>query len=263
MEYIYGRRPVLEALRARGRTLHKIWVGEGTHGTEEILRLARERGVPVERARREQLDTRVQGHHQGVVAQASSAKYLELEDFLSSLPSPCSGEGVRSMGEGTLSPSLSREGRGGVVILALDEVQDPHNVGAILRSAGFFGVSAAIVPRWRSAPVGETAARVSSGAIEHVPLVRVRNLAEALNTLKEAGFEVIGADMEGGPLEGFEPASRTALVFGSEGKGLRRLVRERCDKLLKISGQGPVGSLNVGAAAAIFLHHFCRGSFRH
>src|ERR1700687_3663154 len=198
-DFIYGRRPVLEVLRAGGRPLHKLWIAEGTHGTEEILRLARERGVPVERARRDQLDKRVSGHHQGVVAQASAASYLDLERILSQL-----------------NPSAP------ATLVALDEIQDPHNVGAILRSAGFFGASAAIVPRWRSAPVGETAARVSSGAIEHVPLIRVRNLADAILTLKEAGFEVIGADMEGSPLEEHEPSSRTALVFGSGGEGGKR-----------------------------------------
>ena len=103
--------------------------------------------------------------------------------------------------------------------MALDEIQDPHNIGAILRSGGFFGVSAAIVPRWRSAPVGETAARVSSGAIEHIPLIRVRNLAESIKDLKDAGFEVIGADMEGSPIAEHSLTTRTALIFGSEGKG--------------------------------------------
>jgi len=225
---------VLEALRGE-RTLHKLWIAEGTHGTEEILKLAREKGIPIERSRRDQLDRRVQGHHQGVLAQAAATAFLDLEGFLSKL-----------------GPTTS------AVLVALDEIEDPHNIGAILRSAGFFGVAGAIVPRWRSAPVGETAARVSSGAIEHVPLIRVRNLAESIETLKDANFEVIGADMAGSSLEEYQPSKRTTLVMGSEGKGLRRLVQERCDKLLKISGAGRVESLNVSAAAAIFLNHFCR-----
>lgn len=239
MDFIFGRHPVVETLKAGQRALHKIWIQEGTGGeiTREIERLARAKGIPVEWAKREHLDKRVQGHHQGVVAQASAVSYMELDDFLRQL-----------------APSAA------CVLVALDEIQDPHNIGAILRSAGFFGVSAAIVPRWRSAPVGETAARVSSGAIEHIPLIRVRNLAESVNDLKEAGFEVIGADLEGAPIGQHQPHPRTALIFGSEGKGLRRLVRERCDKLLKIPGGGPVASLNVSAAAAIFLYEFCRRS---
>jgi 23S rRNA (guanosine2251-2'-O)-methyltransferase len=233
-EFIYGRRPVLEALLAGQRPLHKIWIAEGTHGTEEIIRLAREKGVPLERARMEHLDKRVQAHHQGVIAQASAVSFHDLEGYLAQL-----------------APAAP------AVLVALDEIQDPHNVGAILRSAGFFGVGGAIMPKWRSAPVGETAARVSSGAIEHVPLIRVTNLAESIKDLQAAGFEVVGADMEGEPLEKHPASARTVVIFGSEEKGIRRLVRERCDKLLKISGSGPVASLNVSAAAAIFLYHFC------
>jgi len=236
-DFIFGRQPVLEALKAGQRPIHKIWIQAGTGGeiTKEIERLARAKGIPLEWSPREHLDKRVEGHHQGVVAQASAASYVELEDFLRELApgSPC-------------------------ILVALDEIQDPHNIGAILRSGGFFGVSAAIVPRWRSAPVGETAARVSSGAIEHIPLIRVRNLADSIQDLKEAGFEVIGADLEGSPIAEHQPHKRTALIFGSEGKGIRRLVRERCDKLLKVPGDGPVASLNVSAAAAIFLYEFCR-----
>ena len=267
-EFIYGRQPVLEALKAGQRPLHKIWIQEGTGGeiTREIERLAKVKGIPVEWAIREHLDKRVQGHHQGVVAQASAAEFLELDDFLKSLPhpnplpkgdrahlNPYSAPSPGSLREGGVSPGEAKP----IVLIALDEIQDPHNIGAILRSGGFFGVSAAIVPRWRSAPVGETAARVSSGAIEHIPLIRVRNLADAINDLKGAGFEVVGADMEGSPVREHQPHHRTAIVFGSEGKGLRRLVRERCDKLLQIPGQGPVASLNVSAAAAIFLYEFC------
>jgi 23S rRNA (guanosine2251-2'-O)-methyltransferase len=253
-DFIYGRQPVLEALKAGQRPLHKIWIQEGTGGeiTREIERLAKVKGIPVEWAIREHLDKRVQGHHQGVVAQASAAEFLELDDFLKSLPHP----NPLPKGEGGVSPGEAKP----IVLIALDEIQDPHNIGAILRSGGFFGVSAAIVPRWRSAPVGETAARVSSGAIEHIPLIRVRNLADAINDLKGAGFEVVGADMEGSPIREHQPHRRTAIVLGSEGKGLRRLVRERCDKLLQIPGQGPVASLNVSAAAAIFLYEFCRRS---
>ncbi len=259
-EFIYGRQPVLEVLKAGQRSLHKIWLLEGTGGdiVREIQKLARAKGIPVEWARREHLDKRVQGHHQGVIAQASAVKFLDLNDFLKLLPHPGASPVPLPSGEG------GRRGDTGeaksVILVALDEIQDPHNVGAVLRSAGFFGVAGALVPKWRSAPVGETAARVSSGAIEHVPLIRVTNLAESIKELQAAGFEVIGADIDGQPLEEHAVCSRSVVVFGSEGKGLRRLVRERCDKLLKIPGSGRVGSLNVSAAAAIFLHHFCRRS---
>lgn len=244
VDLIFGRRPVIEALKASGRALHKIWIAEGSHGTDEILKLARERGVPVERANRHDLDRRVQGHHQGILAQASAVSYIELDAFIQRL--------------GTVPTEQYKAPPGTVprsVVILLDEIQDPHNIGAVLRSAAFFGASAAIMPRWRSAPVGETASRVSSGGIEHIPLIREKNLAETVLTLQNAGFEVLGADMEGSPLKEYVPGSRVALVLGSEGSGIRRLVRERCDKLLKIPGAGTVGSLNVSAAAAVFLHH--------
>jgi 23S rRNA (guanosine2251-2'-O)-methyltransferase len=272
-EFVFGRQPVLESLKAGTRHLHKIWIQSDLGGDilREIETLARAKGIPVERAPRPILDKKVQGHHQGVVAQVSAVKFLELDEFIRSLPHP----DPLPDGRGGDQRSLSCEGEGGaspgeaaIVLVALDEIQDPHNVGAILRSAGFFGAAGVIVPRWRSAPVGETAARVSSGAIEHVPVIRVRNLADALLQLKEAGFTIIGADMEGKTL-GSDPqvlASNTkgsdpmVLVLGSEGRGLRRLVRERCDKLLAIPGAGAVGSLNVAAAAAVFLYEFCRRS---
>ncbi len=233
---VFGRRPVLELLKNKKRSAHKIWVAQGTHRTEDILTLARERGVPVEFVPRHDLDRRVaaNANHQGVVAQASAAPLLSLEDVLAGLDE---------------TPA---------VLVALDEIQDPHNVGAILRSAGFFGVSGAVVPKWRNAPVGDTAARVSSGAIEHVPLIRVTNLAQAIMDVQEAGFQVIGADMAGEPIDRYVPGKRSMIVFGSEGEGLRRLVKERCDKLLAVRGAGQVNSLNVSATAAIFLHHFCR-----
>lgn len=232
-DFIYGRRPVIEALKAGGRALHKIWIAQGSHGTEEVMKLAREKGIPLDITRRGDLDRKVPGgHHQGVVAQATAVDFVELDDFLKSLK-----EGSRH------------------VLVVLDEIQDPHNIGAVLRSAAFFGASGAILPRWRSGPVGETASRVSSGGVEHVPLIREKNLAETVLTLQDAGFEVVGADMAGEPLKSYVPGKRVALVLGNEGEGIRRLVKERCDKLLKVTGAGTVDSLNVSAAAAVFLNH--------
>ncbi len=236
-EYIYGRQSMLEALKANQRKLKKIWVQDGLAGemVHEILKMAKARGVLIEWVRQDQLDQRVQGNHQGMVAEGSAISFYDLDEFLRQLAPQ--------------APAL---------LVALDEIQDPHNVGAILRSAGFFNVSGALVLKWRSAPVGETAARVSSGAIEHVPIMRITNLANSIKDLQEAGFEVIGADMEGESLASHKVSPRSVLVFGSEGSGLRRLVRERCDKILAIPGKGKVGSLNVGATAAIFLYEFCR-----
>ena len=238
-EFVYGRQSMLEALKAGQRKVRKIWVQDGISGemVRDILQLAKAKGIPIEWVKQDQLDKRVQGNHQGFVAEGSAVSFHDLDGFLDQLP-----------------PNAS------ALLVALDEIQDPHNVGAILRSAGFFGVAGALVLKWRSAPVGETAARVSSGAIEHVPLMRITNLASSIKELQEAGFEVIGADMEGEPLESHQVSPRTVLVFGSEGSGLRRLVRVRCDKLVAIPGAGKVGSLNVAATAAIFMYEFCRRS---
>jgi len=233
MTYVYGRRPVAEAL-AGSRQIHKIWMQTGIEGPDikALIQSAKQKNILIEWCTRSQLDKRIQGNHQGVAAEIESAVPLELDSFLKTLP-----------------PATP------VLVVGLDEIQDPHNVGAILRSAGFFGVNAVLIPKWRSAPVTETAARVSSGAVEHVPVIRIRNLADAILDLKEAGFEVIGADMSGAPLSSLIPPRRCCLILGSEGEGIRRLVRERCDKLVSISGSGKVASLNVSAAAAVFLHH--------
>jgi len=236
-ELIYGRQPIFEVLKAGQRKLNKLWVQDGLAGDKvhDILQLAKSRGVVVEWVRQDQLDKRVQGNHQGMVAEGSAVSFHDLGSFLRQLPPE--------------APAL---------LVALDEIQDPHNVGAILRSAGFFGVAGALVLKWRSAPVGETAARGSSGAIEHVPIMRITNLANSIKELQDAGFEVIGTDMKGEPLNTHSVNPRSVLVFGNEETGLRRLVRERCDKLLAIPGSGKVDSLNVAASAAIFMFHFCR-----
>jgi 23S rRNA (guanosine2251-2'-O)-methyltransferase len=236
-EFVYGRRPVLELLQAGRRSVHKLWIAEGIAGRviDEIYQAARAQGVPVLHAPMYDLDRRVRGHHQGVVAQVSAVEYLDLEVLLAALPAE--------------TPAL---------LVVLDEIQDPQNVGAILRNASFFGASGVILPRWRSAPVGEAAVRASAGAAEHLALARVGNLAQALDQLKGAGFEVIGTDVAGEPLDSFQPGPRCALVLGAEGKGLRRLIREHCDKLLAIPRRGKVDSLNVGSASAIFLYEFCR-----
>ena len=240
-ELVYGRRPVWEVLRAGKRSLHKLWMVRGTAGevVEEILKFSRERGVAIDWVQRPQLDRMVRGNHQGVAARVSAVAYLELDPFLEKLPQDQA-----------------------IFLLGLDEIEDPQNIGAILRNAGFFGVQAVLGPRWRGAPVSEAALRASAGAADHVPVIRVGNFVQTLDRLKERGFEVWGADMSGEPLGSQERGRRLVLMLGSEGKGLRRLVKEHCDKLVGIPAGANVGSLNVASASAIFLYEFCRRSFR-
>ncbi len=235
-DFIYGRQPLLEALKST-RKVHKIWIQAGSTGPaiEEIVRAARQKEIPIVFARPEVVHKMAKGHHQGVVAQADPKPELQLDELLKGLPPKA-------------------------VLVALDEIQDPQNIGAILRSAGFFGVQGVIIPKWRSAPVGETVARISSGAVEHVPVVRITNMAQTVLDLQKAGFDVIGAEMEGMSLDRYQPMDKTAIILGNEGQGLRRLVKERCDKLVSIAGAGPVESLNVSAAAAILMYAICRGS---
>ena len=269
LDFVYGRRPVWEVLEAGKRSLHKLWVLQGIRGgiVDKIVQVARERKVPIEFTTRTHIEQVLAGrrfseaadypegegpepadkgklpprgpreeeNHQGVVAQVSATEYLELHDYLRDLT-----QGQRS------------------ILILLDEVQDPHNVGAILRNAGFFGADGIIIPKWRSAPIGDTAMRVSAGAMEHLRLMRETNLVQAIDDLKEAGFEVLGADMEGEPIWDHSISRRTALVVGNEETGMRRLVREHCDKIIGIPRPASVGSLNVASATAILLSEIAR-----
>jgi 23S rRNA (guanosine2251-2'-O)-methyltransferase len=147
------------------------------------------------------------------------------------------------------------------LVLALDQVTDPHNVGAILRSAAAFGARAVILTERHAPQAIGTLAKAASGALEHVPLVRIVNLATGLSKMKELGYEVLGL-AEHGPvsLDAVKPGDRTLVVLGAEGTGLRRLTRERCDRLVRLPTQGPIGSLNVSNAAAVALYALSRSS---
>ena len=199
----------------------------------KVLQLAEKANVPVRRVARRELDGLVAGvSHQGVVAETGSAPGLsekELPAFLEALEGPA-------------------------FLLILDGVQDPHNLGACLRSANAAGVDAVIIPRDRSAPLNATARKVACGAAESLPVLRVTNLARTLRSLHEAGIWVYGATGEAeSSLYEADLSGPLALVLGGEGRGLRRLTREHCDELLSIPMAGSISSLNVSVAAGIFL----------
>jgi 23S rRNA (guanosine2251-2'-O)-methyltransferase len=246
-----GRHPVLEALRSRARPIEEVLVeSEARDRHADILALARQGGVRCSRAPRAALNALAgTGHHQGVVARVAPREYAELEDLLA-IPG--------NRGE----PAL---------FLALDQVQDPGNVGNLLRTAEALGVHGALVPRHQAAGLTPHVVRSAAGALEHLPVARVGNLGQALERLKQEGCWVIGAVAGERGAPGPSPASRPpqapwtadfrgplVLVVGSEGRGIRPLVARTCDILVSIPLAGRVGSLNVAAAGAALLYEVRR-----
>ena len=236
---VYGRNPVIALLRERARRADEVAVLSGAVGPlGEVVALARRAGVKVSYRTRDQLSA-IAGspHHQGVVARVASAEYLDLPE-LQRIPV--------ERGE----PAF---------FLALDQVQDPRNLGALLRTADVFGVHGVIVPKHRQVGVTAAAARTAMGAVESVAVARETNLVGALETLKKSGVWVYGAVTNGGvPLWGADLSGSLCLVLGGEGAGLRPLVARACDVLLSIPMAGQVGSLNVSAAGAILCYEVAR-----
>lgn len=231
---IYGINPVLEALRA-GR-VKEVRVADRAHGRlTEVIELARKRGVPARRVTATELerDSR-RGVHQGVVADVEEAENYSVED-------------------------LVRGAAAAPLLVVLDSIEDPHNVGAILRTADAAGVDGVIRQSRRAASLDGAAAKASAGAVVHVRIAEVVNIARALEELKEAGVWTVGLDGSAGTAyDAVDYTLPTAIVLGAEGSGLRRLVRERCDRLASIPMQGHVESLNVSVAAGVTLFEAVR-----
>lgn len=240
-EWIAGKHSLLEALRA-GRTINKIWIAEGAqkHLTQPIISEARNRGIIVQFVDKRKLDQMAPDlQHQGVVAQAAPYAYVEVEDLL-----------ARASERGE-APFL----------LILDEIEDPHNLGSILRTAECTGVHGVIIPKRRSAAVTATVSKTSAGAVEYVPVARVTNLVQTMEQLKEAGVWIVGTDVAakeeiyGGAKIFTGPV---AIVIGNENKGMGRLVRETCDVLLKLPMSGQLNSLNASVAAGVVMYEVLR-----
>lgn len=241
MNQIYGLTPVLEALRARRRAIHKILVASGGRPSRlnELLETARRAGVAVEKRDRHALDELTgAANHQGVVALVAPLNqqkaYVEAEAILDSLGDP-------------------------PLVVLLDGVEDPHNLGAILRTCECAGVDGVFIPEHRAAGLNETVAKTSAGAVEYVRVARVTNLVPLIDELKDRSLWVVG--VEGGTgnvYSDFDMKIPLAVVLGSEGKGIRRLVREKCDAILSIPMRGRINSLNVSVAAGIVLFEIVR-----
>lgn len=238
-EVIEGRNAVLEALRA-GLALEHITFAEGLRpepSLEEIRERAAAANVPVKTAPRHALDRQsVRGAHQGVIAAARPFRYANLAHVLD-----------------------ATEGRARSLIIVLDHVTDPGNLGAVVRSAEVAGADAVIIPKDRAASVGPVAHKASAGATAYLPIVQVGNVARALQDLKDAGFWVAGADERGEQdLWHAQLTGRLALVMGAEGSGLARLTRDRCDFLVRIPVAGEVSSLNVAQATTVLAFEWVR-----
>ncbi|WP_035453763.1 23S rRNA (guanosine(2251)-2'-O)-methyltransferase RlmB [Alicyclobacillus herbarius] len=233
---VAGRHPVLEALKA-GRPISRIVVAEGAEGgsLQEILRRAREAGVVVQRAPRHSL-ARVGGAgHQGIIAYVAAHAYAELDEVLA-----------------------VERGQAPLLVL-LDEVVDPHNLGAVIRTADATGVQGVVVPKRRSAPLSEVVAKAAAGALEYVPVARVSNLVQTMERLKQAGYWLVGTDARAEALyTEVDYTGPIAVVIGAEGKGLSRLVKEHCDYLVRLPMQGHVQSLNASVAAGVLLYEIVR-----
>ena len=240
---IYGLSPVLEALRAGSKKLQQITIAEGARHERlrELLDLAKQARVPVHRAPRVALDRALPGvTHQGVMAKTAAATYRDAGELLDELSSQV----------GTATPPL---------VLGLDAVEDPRNLGAILRTAECAGVAGIFIPERRAVGLTATVAKAAAGALEHVSVARVTNLVQLIEQLKERNIWVIGAASDGASdYTDWDWTVPSALFVGGEGSGLHRLVRERCDALVRIPLQGRIESLNVSVAAGIILYEALR-----
>jgi 23S rRNA (guanosine2251-2'-O)-methyltransferase len=242
-DLIYGVNPVLEALRAGVRIPREIIIAEGVRDDRlhELIELARTRDVPVRHAPRTRIDREAgNSHHQGVMARVAAARHADADDLLASIASRVGSE---------VEP----------LVVLIDGVEDPRNLGAILRTAECAGVHGVFIPERRAVGLNETVAKASAGAVDHVPIARATNLSRLIEQLKERNVWVVGtaADASMNYTE-WDWTRPSAVVLGGEGAGLHRLVSERCDTLVRIPVQGKIQSLNVSVAAGIVLYEALR-----
>jgi 23S rRNA (guanosine2251-2'-O)-methyltransferase len=241
-EILYGRNAVREALAAKRRTFRKLSVSTGAQETgiiPEIIKLAEDGGVPVERVERQVLDRQLrEANHQGVALHGDQYPYVELEVCM----------------------ELARSRREPVLLLLLDHLQDPQNIGTLLRTAEIVGVHGVIMPGRRAAEITPAVVNASSGATEHLNIVMVTNLAQTISDLQREGVWVVGLE-DDATAQVFDTTDLNmplGLVVGAEGAGLARLVRERCDFLIKLPMSGKIASLNASVAGSIALYQAWR-----
>jgi 23S rRNA (guanosine2251-2'-O)-methyltransferase len=237
-DYIMGKNPIIEALKAE-RDIHKILIAEGSLRGQmlEITQMAKEAHVIVQFVPKKKLDGMIEGNHQGVIAQVAAYQYAELDDLF----------------------ALAAKKNEDPFFLLLDEIEDPHNLGSIMRTADAAGAHGIIIPKRRAVGLTATVAKLSTGAIEHIPVVRVTNMSRTIDELKEKGVWIAGTDAKGKEdYRQFDGSLPLGLVIGSEGKGMGRLIRDKCDFLIRLPMAGHVTSLNASVAAALLMYEVYR-----
>ncbi|WP_132244995.1 23S rRNA (guanosine(2251)-2'-O)-methyltransferase RlmB [Marinisporobacter balticus] len=235
---IEGRNPVMEALRA-DREIDKIMITKGAEGSvKKIIGMAKDKGIIIQYVEKQKLDQISESHaHQGVIAFVAAHTYVEIEDIL----------------------KKAEEKNEDAFIIILDEITDPHNLGSVMRTADAAGVHGIIIPKRRSVGLTGVVAKTSAGAIEYVPVAKVSNIAQTIELLKKEGVWIVGADMAGQKKHYEEDMKgKIALVIGSEGEGIGRLIKEKCDFLVNIPMKGKIGSLNASVAASILMYEVMR-----
>ncbi len=235
---IEGRNAVLEAFRS-GKTIDKLYVQEGLQDgvVMTILREAKKHDTIVNLVKKERLDQLSETHkHQGVIAQASAYDYATVEDILAK---------AREKGE----PPF---------IFLLDDIEDPHNLGAIIRTANLAGAHGVIIPKHRAVGLTATVARTSAGALNYTPVAKVTNLGNTIESLKKEGMWFVCADMGGQMMYDLDLKGSIGLVIGNEGNGVSRLVKEKCDFVASIPMKGDIDSLNASVAAGVLAYEIVR-----
>ena len=237
-DLVYGRNAVIEALKSH-RFADRLLLarGERSGSLGRIVALCKEQGVPVKEVAVQKLDTLTGGAvHQGVALFCAAHGYAELEDLF---------ERAAEKGEAPF-------------FILCDELEDPHNLGAIIRTAEAAGAHGVIVPKRRCAPLSGVAAKAACGALEYVPVARVQNIAACMEELKQRGLFCYGADMGGQTWCEVDYSGPVCLVIGAEGKGIGRLVREKCDFLISLPMKGHISSLNASVAAGVLMYEISR-----
>ncbi|MDR3256651.1 MAG: 23S rRNA (guanosine(2251)-2'-O)-methyltransferase RlmB [Endomicrobium sp.] len=233
---IYGRNCVLELLKAGKHTVNKLMVSQTARGTiiAEIIKLAKQKGIAVHNVPPEKLD-KFSENSQGIAVEVSRIEYVELTDLIE---------------KAKKSPKP--------LLVVLDGIEDPHNLGAIIRNCVAFGADGVIIPKWRAVGVNETVSKSSAGAVEHIPISRVSNINQTINLLKKTGFWIVGAENGGQVFEKADLSFPLAIIIGSEGFGLHNLTKENCDFLISIPQKNIISSLNASCASAVILYEIAK-----